>query len=130
MKKVEECYFVLGIVHSLFTPLHDRFDDYIATPKSNMYQSLHTTVIGPEGKIVEIQIRTEEMHQTAEEGIAAHWRYKDGKVKEDELDKHFVWLRKVLEWQQDAPDSAEFMENLKIDLFHDEEPSRSLTRLA
>ncbi len=118
--KVEECYFVLGIVHSLFTPIHERFDDYIATPKSNMYQSLHTTVIGPEGKIVEIQIRTEEMHQTAEEGIAAHWRYKDGKVKEDELDKHFVWLRKILEWQQDAPDSTEFMENLKIDLFQDE----------
>jgi guanosine-3',5'-bis(diphosphate) 3'-pyrophosphohydrolase len=120
VKKVEECYFVLGVVHSLFTPIHDRFDDYIATPKSNMYQSLHTTVIGPEGKIVEIQIRTEDMHQTAEEGIAAHWRYKDGKVKEDELDKHFVWLRRVLEWQQDAPDSAEFMENLKIDLFQDE----------
>jgi len=120
VKKIEECYFVLGIVHSLFTPIHDRFDDYIATPKSNMYQSLHTTVIGPEGKIVEIQIRTEEMHQTAEEGIAAHWRYKDGKVKEDELDRHFVWLRKILEWQQDAPDSTEFMENLKIDLFHDE----------
>lgn len=120
VNRIEECYFVLGIVHSLFTPIHDRFDDYIATPKSNMYQSLHTTVIGPEGKIVEIQIRTEEMHQTAEEGIAAHWRYKDGKVKEDELDKHFVWLRKILEWQQDAPDSTEFMENLKIDLFQDE----------
>jgi len=120
VNKVEECYFVLGVVHSLFTPIHERFDDYIATPKSNMYQSLHTTVIGPEGKIVEIQIRTEEMHRTAEEGIAAHWRYKDGKVKEDELDKHFVWLRRVLEWQQDAPDSKEFMENLKIDLFQDE----------
>ncbi len=120
VKKIEDCYFVLGIVHSLFTPVHERFDDYIATPKSNMYQSLHTTVIGPEGKIIEIQIRTEEMHQTAEEGIAAHWRYKDGKVKEDELDKHFVWLRRVLEWQQDEPDSTEFMENLKIDLFHDE----------
>jgi len=120
VRKIEECYFVLGIVHSLFTPIHERFNDYIATPKSNMYQSLHTTVIGPEGKMVEIQIRTEEMHQTAEEGIAAHWRYKEGKVKEDELDKHFVWLRRVLEWQQDAPDSTEFMENLKIDLFHDE----------
>ena len=120
VKKIEECYFVLGIVHSLFTPIQERFNDYIATPKSNMYQSLHTTVIGPEGKMVEIQIRTEEMHQTSEEGIAAHWRYKEGKVKEDELDKHFVWLRRVLEWQQDAPDSTEFMENLRIDLFHDE----------
>ena len=120
VKKIEDCYFVLGIVHSLFTPIHERFNDYIATPKSNMYQSLHTTVIGPEGKMVEIQIRTEDMHQTAEEGIAAHWRYKEGKVKEDELDKNFIWLRRVLEWQQDAPDSNEFMENLKIDLFHDE----------
>lgn len=120
VRKIEDCYFVLGIVHSIFTPVHERFNDYIATPKSNMYQSLHTTVIGPEGKMVEIQIRTEEMHQTAEEGIAAHWRYKEGKVKEDEIDKHFIWLRRILEWQQDAPDSTEFMENLKIDLFHDE----------
>lgn len=120
VKKIEDCYYALGIVHSLFTPVSDSFNDYIATPKSNMYQSLHTTVIGPDGKMVEIQIRTEEMHRTAEEGIAAHWRYKEGRVKEDEIDKHFVWLRRVLEWQQDAPDSAEFMENLKIDLFHDE----------
>ncbi len=120
VKKIEDCYYALGIVHSLFTPVSDSFNDYIATPKSNMYQSLHTTVIGPDGKMIEIQIRTEEMHRTAEEGIAAHWRYKEGRVKEDEIDKHFVWLRRVLEWQQDAPDSAEFMENLKIDLFHDE----------
>ncbi|MDZ7264227.1 MAG: RelA/SpoT family protein, partial [candidate division KSB1 bacterium] len=120
VKKIEDCYYALGIVHSLFTPVSDSFNDYIATPKSNMYQSLHTTVIGPDGKMVEIQIRTEEMHRTAEEGIAAHWRYKEGRVKEDEIDKHFVWLRRVLEWQQDAPDSTEFMENLKIDLFHDE----------
>ena len=120
VKKVEACYFALGVVHSLFIPVTDGFNDYIATPKSNMYQSLHTTVIGPDGKMVEIQIRTEEMHRTAEEGIAAHWRYKEGRVKEDEIDKHFIWLRRVLEWQQDAPDSTEFMENLKIDLFHDE----------
>jgi len=120
VKQIEECYFALGIVHSLFTPIHEKFNDYIATPKSNMYQSLHTKVIGPEGKMVEIQIRTEEMHRTAEEGIAAHWRYKEGNVKEDEFDKHLVWLRRVLEWQQDAPGSKEFMEYLRIDLFHDE----------
>lgn len=120
VKKIEACYFALGVVHSLFTPVSESFEDYIATPKSNMYQSLHTTVIGPDGKMIEIQIRTEEMHRTAEEGIAAHWRYKEGRVKEEEIDKHFVFLRRVLEWQQDAPDSTEFMENLKIDLFHDE----------
>ncbi len=120
VNKIEECYFALGVVHSLYTPIHEKFSDYIATPKSNMYQSLHTKVIGPEGKTVEIQIRTEDMHRTAEEGIAAHWRYKEGKAKEDDFDKHLIWLRRVLEWQQDAPGSSEFMEYLKIDLFHDE----------
>ncbi|MFQ5824287.1 MAG: RelA/SpoT family protein [bacterium] len=120
IQKVEECYFVLGIVHNLYTPVHERFKDYIATPKSNFYQSLHTTVIGPDGKMVEIQIRTQEMHRTAEDGIAAHWRYKEGKLKEDELDKHLIWLRQVLEWQQDIKDASEFMENLRIDLFQDE----------
>jgi len=120
VKKIEDCYFALGVVHSLFIPVSESFNDYVATPKSNMYQSLHTTVIGPDGKMIEIQIRTEEMHRTAEDGIAAHWRYKEGRVKEEEIDKHFIWLRRVLEWQQDEPDSTEFMENLKIDLFHDE----------
>jgi GTP pyrophosphokinase len=119
-KRVEECYFALGIVHSLFTPIQERFKDYIATPKSNMYQSLHTTVIGPGGKMIEIQIRTEDMHRTAEEGIAAHWRYKEGKQKEDELDKHLVWLRQMLDWQHDTNDPQEFMENLRIELFQDE----------
>ncbi|MCG8604072.1 RelA/SpoT family protein, partial [bacterium] len=120
VEKVEECYFVLGIVHSLYTPVHERFKDYIATPKSNFYQSLHTTVVGPDGKMVEIQIRTEEMHRTAEEGIAAHWRYKEGREKEDELDKQLSWLRQVLEWQQDTKDPSEFMENLRVELFRDE----------
>jgi GTP pyrophosphokinase len=120
VKKVEECYFILGIVHNLYTPVHERFKDYIATPKSNMYQSLHTTVIGPEGKMVEIQIRTEEMHRTAEEGIAAHWRYKEGKDSDDELDKGLTWLRQVLDDQTDTKDPAEFMENLRIELFQDE----------
>ena len=120
VKKVEECYFVLGIIHNLYTPVHERFKDYIATPKSNFYQSLHTTVIGPDGKMVEIQIRTEEMHNTAEKGIAAHWLYKEGKKKSDELDKQLTWLRQVLEWQQETKDPSEFMENLRIELFQDE----------
>jgi GTP pyrophosphokinase len=119
-KRVEECYFALGIVHSLFTPIQERFKDYIATPKSNMYQSLHTTVIGPGGKMVEIQIRTEDMHRTAEEGIAAHWRYKEGRQKNDELDEHLVWLRQMIDWQYDTNDPQEFMENLRIDLFQEE----------
>ncbi|NIR48690.1 bifunctional (p)ppGpp synthetase/guanosine-3',5'-bis(diphosphate) 3'-pyrophosphohydrolase [candidate division KSB1 bacterium] len=118
--RVEECYFVLGIVHNLYTPVHERFKDYIATPKSNFYQSLHTTVIGPDGKMVEIQIRTDDMHRTAEEGIAAHWLYKEGKNKQDELDKQLSWLRQVLEWQQETKDPSEFMENLRIELFRDE----------
>jgi GTP pyrophosphokinase len=119
VEKVEECYFVLGVVHNLYTPVQDRFKDYIATPKSNFYQSLHTTVVGSDGRMVEIQIRTKDMHRTAEEGIAAHWRYKEGKTKEDELDKHLGWLRHVIEYQKEA-DPSEFMENLRIELFHDE----------
>lgn len=117
VQRVEECYFALGIVHSLYNPVQERFKDYIATPKSNFYQSLHTTVMGPDGKLVEIQIRTEEMHRTAEEGIAAHWLYKEGKSKGDELDKHLTWVRQVLE---DTHEPFEFMENLRIELFQDE----------
>ena len=117
---VQDCYHALGVVHTLFTPVQDRFDDYIATPKSNMYQSLHTTVIGPRGKMVEIQIRTEEMHRIAEEGIAAHWRYKEGKKKEDELDQHMRWVRQLVDWQVETPDPKEFLESLKIDLFQRE----------
>jgi guanosine-3',5'-bis(diphosphate) 3'-pyrophosphohydrolase len=118
--KVEECYHALGVVHSLYTPIHERFKDYIATPKMNGYQSLHTTVIGPEGRKVEIQIRTEKMQRTAEEGIAAHWRYKEGKLKEDDLDKHLHWLRQVLDTEEAQIDSSSFMEHLKINLFQDE----------
>ncbi|UCE20638.1 MAG: bifunctional (p)ppGpp synthetase/guanosine-3',5'-bis(diphosphate) 3'-pyrophosphohydrolase [Gemmatimonadota bacterium] len=117
---VQDCYHALGVVHTLYTPVQDRFDDYIATPKSNMYQSLHTTVIGPRGKMVEIQIRTEEMHRIAEEGIAAHWRYKEGKKKEDELDQHMRWVRQLVDWQVETPDPKEFLESLKIDLFQRE----------
>ncbi|HEX9653859.1 MAG TPA: bifunctional (p)ppGpp synthetase/guanosine-3',5'-bis(diphosphate) 3'-pyrophosphohydrolase, partial [bacterium] len=118
--KVEECYFVLGIIHNLYTPVHERFKDYIATPKSNFYQSLHTTVVGPDGKMIEIQIRSEDMHRTAEVGIAAHWLYKEGRSKQDELDQRLVWLKQMLEWQQETKDPSEFMENLRIELFQDE----------
>ncbi len=119
-KTEADCYHVLGHIHNLWTPVQERFKDYIATPKSNMYQSLHTTVVGPKGEMVEIQIRTEEMHRTAEYGIAAHWLYKEGREKPDELDKKISWIRQVMEWQGDVPDPREFMEFLKIDLFHDD----------
>lgn len=120
VEKIEECYHTLGIIHSLYTPIHERFKDYIATPKSNGYQSLHTTVMGPGGRRVEIQIRTEQMHRTAEDGIAAHWRYKEGKLREDDLDKHLVWLRQVLDFEENEVDSSSFMEHLKVNLFQDE----------
>ena len=111
---VADCYYILGIIHSLWTPLHVRFKDYIATPKSNMYQSLHTTVYGPEGRLIEIQIRTYDMHRTAEYGIAAHWRFKEGGRGESVLDKRLSWLREVLEWHKETTDPSEFMEFLKI----------------
>ncbi|HJP34171.1 MAG: bifunctional (p)ppGpp synthetase/guanosine-3',5'-bis(diphosphate) 3'-pyrophosphohydrolase [Candidatus Latescibacteria bacterium] len=117
---VRECYHTLGLVHTLYRPHPDRFKDYIATPKTNMYQSLHTTVIGPRGMPVEVQIRTWEMHHTAEIGIAAHWRYKGGLDDRGDLDQQMSWLRQVLDWQRDSSDPAEFMENLKIELFQDE----------
>ncbi len=119
-KSEAECYQVLGLIHTLWTPVQERFKDYIATPKSNMYQSLHTTVVGPKGEMVEIQIRTEEMHRTAKYGIAAHWLYKEGRRKPDELDRKISWIRQFMEWQNDVPDAHEFMEFLKIDLFHDD----------
>jgi guanosine-3',5'-bis(diphosphate) 3'-pyrophosphohydrolase len=115
-----DCYHALGIVHTLWMPVADRFRDYIALPKSNMYQSLHTTVIGPRGKMVEIQIRTHQMHRTAEYGIAAHWLYKEGRRELEESDKQMTWLREVLEWQKDLTNPSEFLEYLKIDLFRDD----------
>lgn len=118
--RVEECYFVLGIVHNLYIPVQARFKDYIATPKSNLYQSLHTTVVGPDGKMIEIQIRTKEMNRTAEEGIAAHWLYKEGKKTDDELVKQVAWLRQLIDEQHDTNDASEFMENVQVEFFQDE----------
>ncbi len=117
---VSECYHTLGIIHSMFTPVVARIKDFIATPKFNMYRSLHTTVVGPGGRMVEVQIRTQEMHDTAETGIAAHWRYKEGKVQPDEIDSYMVWLRKVVDWQSGTPEAKEFMHELKMDLYQDE----------
>jgi GTP pyrophosphokinase len=114
---VKECYESLGIIHSLWLPVPGKFKDYIALPKGNMYQSLHTTVIGPYGERIEIQIRTQEMHRISEEGIAAHWRYKEnGKITEEDA-KRFSWLRQLLEWQTDLEDNREFLQTVKVDLF-------------
>ncbi|HVN22452.1 MAG TPA: bifunctional (p)ppGpp synthetase/guanosine-3',5'-bis(diphosphate) 3'-pyrophosphohydrolase [Syntrophorhabdales bacterium] len=117
---VKECYEALGYIHALFKPIPGKFKDYIALPKANMYQSLHTSVIGPHGEKIEIQIRTPEMHQIAEEGIAAHWKYKEGTVFDPKEDRVFGWLRRVIEWQKELKDSKEFLEIFKIDLFPDE----------
>lgn len=116
---VRDCYAVLGVVHSLWRPIPGRFKDYVAMPKFNMYQSLHTTVIGPTGKPFEIQIRTDAMHKTAEYGIAAHWRYKEGGAP-GEGDRQFSWLREMVDWQTETKDPREFMESFKVDLFEDE----------
>ncbi|MCX6826176.1 MAG: bifunctional (p)ppGpp synthetase/guanosine-3',5'-bis(diphosphate) 3'-pyrophosphohydrolase [candidate division Zixibacteria bacterium] len=112
-----ECYHALGIVHELWKPVGRKFADYIATPKPNNYQSLHTAIFGPEENIVEIQIRTHEMHHVAENGIAAHWLYKEGKHQLDKTDQQMLWLRDVLDWQKDMTNPSEFLEFLKIDLF-------------
>jgi GTP pyrophosphokinase len=113
------CYALLGVIHSLWRPVPGRFKDYIAIPKSNLYQSLHTTVVGPKGEHVEFQIRTEEMHRVAEYGIAAHWKYKEQGRVEEKDSKAFGWLRQFIEWQQDLPDNRQFMDSVKLDLFHD-----------
>lgn len=115
-----ECYTALGVVHKMYKPIPGKFDDYIGMPKENMYQSLHTTVVGPEGKAVEIQVRSQMMHHINEEGIAAHWRYKEGGAKEGKHDEQILWLRRLLDWQQEIKDPREFLKFVKIDLFPDE----------
>ena len=120
VKTLPECYAVLGLVHELWKPIPGRVKDFIAMSKANMYQSLHTTVMGPHGDPIELQIRTEDMHRTAEYGIAAHWTYKEGGRGDRRFDQKLAWLRQVLEWQRDLGDAREFIESLKIDLFDDE----------
>lgn len=120
VKTIKECYEVLGIIHSQWRPVPGRFKDYIGVPKPNMYQSLHTTVIGPEGERIEIQIRTEEMHKIAEFGIAAHWKYKEGRVRALKEEERFAWLRQILEYQKESKDAKDFIESIKTDIFSDE----------
>ncbi len=120
VRTVPDCYHVLGVIHHTWPPLQERFKDYIANPKSNGYQSLHTTIFGPNGQLYEVQIRTHEMHRTAEYGIAAHWLYKTERQRPDELDQHFGWFRQLLELQQETHTPEEFLEFLKVDLYQDE----------
>lgn len=118
VKTVKDCYSALGAVHTLWHPMPGRFKDYIAMPKFNMYQSLHTTVMGPAGRPLEVQIRTEDMHRASEYGVAAHWRYKEGggKGSADALDQQLAWLRQMVDWQDETEDSREFLKSLKMDL--------------
>ncbi|MDR0928115.1 MAG: bifunctional (p)ppGpp synthetase/guanosine-3',5'-bis(diphosphate) 3'-pyrophosphohydrolase [Oscillospiraceae bacterium] len=120
VRNLSDCYAVLGSVHTLWRQVPNRFKDYISIPKANMYQSLHTTVVGQNGQPFEVQIRTREMHRLAEYGIAAHWRYKEGRQVGDALDEKMYWLRQILDWQTDARDAREFVDLLKVDLFTDE----------
>ena len=118
--EVRDCYAALGVVHALWRPIPGQFDDYIAVPKNNLYQSLHTAVIAIDGKPLEIQIRTHRMHQISEVGIAAHWRYKEGSRSDREYDAKLAWLRQLMDWQQDVSDASEFVEGIKLDIFQDQ----------
>jgi GTP pyrophosphokinase len=119
VNEVADCYATLGIVHTLWRPIPGEFDDYIATPKDNLYRSLHTAVIGPEGKTIEIQIRTHDMHQDAELGVAAHWRYKEGSRSDINFDRKVAWLRQLMEWKDDVADASEFIDQVKAEVFQD-----------
>jgi GTP diphosphokinase / guanosine-3',5'-bis(diphosphate) 3'-diphosphatase len=118
--EIKDCYAALGVVHSMWHPIPGQFDDYIAVPKPNLYQSLHTAVIALEGQPLEIQIRTHSMHQVSEVGIAAHWRYKDGSRSDREYDQKLAWLRQVMDWQRDVASATEFVEGVKLDVFQDQ----------
>ncbi len=120
VKDVQQCYEALGVIHALWRPVPGKFKDYIAMPKANNYRSLHTTVIGPHGDRVEFQIRTSDMHEIAEHGIAAHWKYKEGRVIADKDEMKFKWIRRLLEWQRELSDPAEFLDTVKLDLFADD----------
>jgi RelA/SpoT family (p)ppGpp synthetase len=117
LEEIKDCYAVLGAIHSMWRPIPGQFDDYVASPKDNLYQSLHTAVIGPEGRPLEIQIRTREMHRVAEYGIAAHWRYKERAKRDLSLEAKLAWLRQVSEWRQEVRDASQFVESLKSDVF-------------
>jgi len=119
VETTRDCYAALGVIHSLWRPVPGEFDDYVATPKDNMYRSLHTAVVGPEGKPLEVQIRSYEMHYTAELGIAAHWRYKEGHKQDLVFDNKIAWLRQLMEWRQEVTDAHEFINSLKTDVFQD-----------
>lgn len=119
VEDIPQCYAALGIVHSLWRPIPGEFDDYIASPKDNMYRSLHTAVVGPSGRPMEVQIRTVEMHQFAEYGIAAHWRYKEQTRHDQQFEEKIAWLRQLMEWRQDVSDASEFVDSMKTDVFKD-----------
>ncbi len=116
---VPSCYAALGVIHTRWRPIPNEFDDFIAAPKDNFYQSLHTAVIFDDGKTLEVQIRTDEMHQNAEYGIAAHWLYKDGKPRDEDFERRVVWLHQLMEWRQDVEDAIEFVDGMKTDVFED-----------
>jgi len=119
-RTVKDCYAALGIIHQMWSPVPGRFKDFIAMPRPNGYQSLHTSVVSERGVAFEVQIRSEEMHQIAEEGIASHWKYKEGRIGAERDEQYFHWLRRLLEWQQEVRDPQEFMQNLRIELYPEE----------
>ena len=119
VEDIPDCYSVLGLIHTQWRPLPGEFDDYIAAPKDNFYQSLHTSVIYDDGRTLEVQIRTREMHENAEYGIAAHWRYKEGAQRDEAYERRVVWLRQLMEWMQDVEDASEFVDSMKTDVFSD-----------